>query len=237
MEDLKKTDPLMSAQQLTTALASNSPTKAVGIGEKADLTKIEKVVLQASKQGPLSGAALTKVDQLMVEAVHSTLDGLSEATTKDVGFWQWLAIDRFRDFTLHRWNVPLPQNDDIALAKNYAVRFLGGNTLGQISRHAFRRYFVAGETLIQRSDPKPYKLVQDVFKNQTGFGNIFENTHCLNPKLAGALAKEMVKGPPKGQSQEKYGTKLAMTLKLVGSTLVLDYLSEPEISQVLKDLS
>jgi hypothetical protein len=223
-EELYRFDDFLTLVQLESTLDKTSTAPVQKAGETANLDPIEKSLKRLKSK---NGLKKTDYDLEMCEVLHKQLKHLSPGLRVDMRFWQWLTITRLPEFVWLRWHGEVPQDIKAALGRSgMCDRFLGKRTLRGRNRNALARLFFTAEILHDKA--LGYKLVTSAFVNQDRHTSIFEREMGLLPEVAKALIK-ITRGLGSEEIQ-----KMAKRLNHIGSSLVLEIISESELLSLLK---
>lgn len=181
-------------------------------------------------------------DLELVEIVHSTFETLPRRITTDLGFLQWLSIERFQDYTWQRWisplqiekfnGIPKTPGDKISVLnetgnEGLSLRFLGSNsTKGLASRHTFGRMIFSGE-LLKDKNTNNYDLAKKLYHGQNLSVAMFERNFGINERLAKSLVKYLY-----NEKKEKIIFYLKK-LNHYASTMSVENIEHDQIDQLL----
>jgi hypothetical protein len=205
--------PLSRASLAKTLAGEMPPTEAVGSDAELRLVDSALSDLDPDARG-------SDLDKALVEPIHLALRGMSRRQGADMRMWHWMASVRFRDFVWRRWGG----TEGSVLSDSIAPRFLGGPSLGGVSRNTFARLYWLAEHL-----GGDYAEARAVLGRQDMFQAIFERTFGLYPPAVQACLRKF-----RGRSEDDVRSATKW-LNYVASTTVLEALDASEIESILTE--
>lgn len=181
-------DPASIRSEHVTNMSGN-PIVAPTLGTVAD-----RASSLFSNHGTMTSAQIREADIEIAELLHEALAPLREEAPWMLhrrDFWEWLALDPFRDYSLRRWcNVDqvVPDSADVP-AESKLGRFLmqPANVKSQ-ARHALRRLYILADCSVSCSGT--YVELPELLPLDTDIpGAIFERKIGLSPRLALVLSR------------------------------------------------
>ena len=147
-------------------------------GATADLETLDESFKQVVAEHPQFDTAM---DGALARDVHECLD-VARRTAGDPGLWHWLAVVRYSEFVLHRWQF----NSEAAMRE----KFLGaGSDLYSNAIH--RLWWIAELT----HDGDDYSLTDAVLANQTMVNKVFDRWFARYRPAVVAMCDELSDEP------------------------------------------
>jgi len=162
------------------------------------------------------------------------------------GFWEWMAVMPFRDYTLERWCGGSSWLDDESIEQPQDSRILRyvmkpGSVHSQ-SRHVIRRLYIYADCSIAFDNT--YDHLNTIVGVDLDIpGAVFERKLGLSPTMAVVLcrtagsisATKKTSSSPAVSARDKR-RRFFSQVNLLASTVSLEFLSEPELSQYLDEI-
>lgn len=237
--------PCRDRTEILQVLKGDKVLKAVPL-RGIDIQKLVSAAQQASKDlGDSVG--LGTVDKALAIVLHEELAPIRNSAPgvlNDVVFWQWLALNPFREYSLARWCSDLPALDEIVEPPSSLDRLtLTSGSVKSHARNSVRRLYIYAECChIYDGTYKHLGKILDA--DQDIPGAVFERRLGLSPSLAMALfdvasqfasTKKTDSSP--GVSARIKRREFFKQVNLLGSTVSVEFLSEAEITKYLTDIA
>ena len=211
-----------------------------------DIKKLEAAALKATTELGNS-VALGTVDKALAIVLHEELAPIRKSAPgvlNDVVFWQWLALNPFREYTLARWCKDLPLLSEITEPPSSLSRFtLTSGSVKSHARHSVRRLYIYAECCYLY-DGTYQHLGKILDADQDIPGAVFERRLGLSPSLAMALFDVASQFTPTKKtdsapsiSARTKRREFFKQVNLLGSTVSVEFLSEAEIVKYLTDIA
>ena len=211
-----------------------------------DIKRLEAAALKATTELGIS-VALGTVDKALAIVLHEELAPIRKSAPgvlNDVVFWQWLALNPFREYTFARWCNDLPLLSEIAEPPSSLSRFtLTSGSVKSHARHSVRRLYIYAECCYLY-DGSYQHLGKILDADQDIPGAVFERRLGLSPSLAMALFDSASQFTPTKKtdsapsiSARKKRREFFKQVNLLGSTVSVEFLSEAEIVKYLTDIA
>ena len=237
--------PLHDKGEVLQVLKGDKTLKAVGL-HGINIKKLAVAAQKASKDLGDS-VALGTVDKALAIVLHEELAPLRTSAPgilNDVVFWQWLALNPFREYSLARWCSDLPELDAIVEPPTSLGRLtLTSGSVKSHARHSVRRLYIYADCC--HLDDGSYKHLGKILDaDQDVPGAVFERRLGLSPLLSMALFDVASQFMPTKKTDAMPGVsartkrrEFFKQVNLLGSTVSVEFLSEAEIVKYLTDIA
>jgi hypothetical protein len=210
---------------------------------------IKKLAAAAQKASKDLGdsVALGTVDKALAILLHEELAPIRTSAPgilNDVAFWQWLALNPFREYSLARWCSDLPEFDAIVEPPSSLGRLtLTSGSVKSHARHSVRRLYIYADCC-HLYDGSYKHLGKILDADQDIPGAVFERRLGLSPLLSMALFDVASQFMPTKKTDATSGVsartkrrEFFKQVNLLGSTVSVEFLSEAEIVKYLTDIA
>ncbi len=184
---------------------------------------LEPVIEHAN--GAIDDDRITGLEGELAPMLNDALRHIPRRLAVDPALWNWLAIDPFQRFVLHRWFKGEKPQPGSAVSAQSMIRWSLKPTMRGFANHAIARLYWSAEHLGRDND---HALTRAALSKQDLFKNVFERELCLHPPAARACISRYAGGT---EEEWRCGIK---DLNLVLSTTSVEYLEEPEIAEILR---
>ena len=237
--------PLRDASEVLQVLKGDKSLKAVAL-HGIDAKRLEAAAQKAAKDLGDS-VALGAVDKVLAIVLHEELAPIRKSAPgvlNDVVFWQWLALNPFREYSLARWCSDLPPLNEIVEPPSSLTRLtLTSGSVKSHARHSVRRLYIYAECC-HLYDGSYQHLGKILDADQDIPGAVFERRLGLSPSLAMALFDIASQFSPTKKTDSVPGVsartkrrEFFKQVNLLGSTVSVEFLSEAEIVKYLTDIA
>ncbi len=237
--------PLRDKGEVLQVLKGDKDLKAIAL-HGIDIKKLQAAAQKATKELGNS-VALGTVDKALAIVLHEELAPIRNSAPgilNDVVFWQWIALNPFREYSLARWCGDLPPLVEIVEPPSSLGRLtLTSGSVQSHARHSVRRLYIYAECC-HLYDGSYQHLGKILDADQDIAGAVFERRLGLSPSLAMALfdvaaqftlTKKTDSAP--GISARSKRREFFKQVNLLGSTVSVEFLSEVEIIKYLTDIA
>ena len=148
---------------------------------------------------------------------------VSEIELNDLRFWQWVALNPLRHYSLWRWDI---ESDESNTKSN---RFLGAGGVTGFSENSASRLFFPIFSL--NSAPDSENLIQHFWSNTQIELSISQSVLSLNPKIFAAAVRATQNVDSRNLTD---GVKdIIVDLNLSSGSTLLDIMEEDEIEKLM----
>jgi hypothetical protein len=237
--------PLRNTGEVLQVLKGDKDLKVIAL-HGIDIKKLEAAAMKATTELGNS-AALGTVDKALAVVLHEELAPIRKSAPgvlNDVVFWQWLALNPFREYSLARWCSDLPPLVEIVEPPSSLGRLtLTSGSVKSHARHSVRRLYIYAECC-HLYDGSYQHLGKILDADQDIPGAVFERRLGLSPSLAMALFDVASQFTPTKKTDSAPGISARLKrreffkqVNLLGSTVSVEFLSEVEIVKYLADIA
>jgi hypothetical protein len=201
---------------------------------QVDFQIIDITIATAIKQ--LEGKRITpdKLDVFIGPALHFSLRNVPDRILNNDGFWTWLALIRFRNFSKLRAKI-------IDVSDYNPRQWIGSSPLRAQSRHLLRRVFNVCDVLVDNNSLKEtfkksascYADCLHILRVQDAIQNIGDRTLSFNHTLIQQQAPAIIKiiKTSKGDRKKKIQA-LFNRLNALSTTRLLSYLDANDLKNL-----
>jgi hypothetical protein len=215
---------------------------------KLNISKLRAAADAATKGYDPATNPWSKVDRVLAEIVHAELLQLQTVAPwllNDPVFWEWLALDPFRSYTLKRWCGGEDWLDDQEdnVPKGLARAVLASGRVKSHARHAVRRLYIYADcSYVATGSYGDVATILDA--DQDIPGAVFERKLGLSPQMALELIRTALSFQPtkksagtKALSARKKTREFLKQVNLLLSTVAVEFLDSKAMSKVFSDIA
>jgi hypothetical protein len=226
-EDLLRYERPITQDEVISLLKDETTVSTEKTGLTLDLSNLDQLIDSRIKNKKFKPE---QIDASLAEMLRELLHEQPKAILLDMSFWHWLAIARFPKLVWYRWFGGITSTpsiiEEVVLSYRDKERFTGSPTQSGRSHNAIARLYFAADALYNEKDK--YKLVHSVFERQDRHTAIFDREYGLLPEVASAIVRLT------GGMKSREIQIMAKRLNHIGSTLVLETMTEKDLVQLLR---
>ena len=136
MTELSRLRKPVDLGDISRLLSSGAPHPGEAIGLSADLQPVIEYA-----QDHIERRGTHELEASLAPLFHGALMHLSRRSLLDPGLWNWLAIEPFRFYVIHRWHKGVVPDVTNPVSQSQYIRWMLRPSLRGYANHAIARLF------------------------------------------------------------------------------------------------